>query len=42
MKGVSDGKEYYRKKIASEIRRIDNVELLMYLYFFIKAKSKVG
>lgn len=39
MKGAND---YYRKKIKEEIRRIDNVELLMYLYFFIKEKSKVG
>jgi hypothetical protein len=35
-------KEYYRKKIIEIIEKIDRVDLLIYLYHFIKGKTKAG
>ena len=35
-------KEYYRGLIIDIIDKIDRVDLLIYLYHFIKGKTKAG
>lgn len=35
-------KEYYKGLIIDIINKIDRVELLIYLYHFIKGKTKAG
>lgn len=35
-------KEYYKQQIIAIIEKIDRVDLLIYLYHFIKGKTKAG
>ena len=35
-------KEYYRKLIIDIVNKIEKVDLLIYLYHFIKGKTKAG
>lgn len=35
-------KEYYRKLIIDIVNKIERVDLLIYLYHFIKGKTKAG
>lgn len=35
-------KEYYRKLIINIVNKIEKVDLLIYLYHFIKGKTKAG
>jgi hypothetical protein len=35
-------KKYYKQQIIAIIEKIDRVDLLIYLYHFIKGKTKAG
>ena len=35
-------KEFYKQKIIEMINKVERVDLLIYLYHFIKGKTKAG